>query len=133
MAQHQNEKEALKCTFGDCQELQTEDGEFCEKHYPIKGGGDYAEGYTKYCFCCGARAFGEGWEGGFCDDCWEKIIKEEVEAYFAINGETGAWGESMRDEVGVDSICEMVANQGIKTTEAVSDRVRELLNTVGKN
>jgi len=36
MAQTQNDKEALICTHGDCQELQTEDGEFCEKHYPLK-------------------------------------------------------------------------------------------------
>lgn len=34
MAQTQNEKEALLCTHGDCKELQTEDGEFCAKHYP---------------------------------------------------------------------------------------------------
>ena len=34
MASNQEPKEELKCTFADCQELQTEDGEFCAKHYP---------------------------------------------------------------------------------------------------
>ena len=34
MAQTQNEKEALKCVSGDCQELQTSDGEYCRKHDP---------------------------------------------------------------------------------------------------
>lgn len=33
MAQTQNEKEALKCVFEDCEELQTADGEYCERHY----------------------------------------------------------------------------------------------------
>lgn len=28
--------EPLKCTFGDCQELQCEDGEFCEEHIGCK-------------------------------------------------------------------------------------------------
>ena len=32
MTQKQNSKEALKCTYKDCQELQTGDGEFCEEH-----------------------------------------------------------------------------------------------------
>ena len=35
MSQTQDEKEALKCTYGDCQNLQDEEhGEFCEDHYP---------------------------------------------------------------------------------------------------
>jgi len=32
--------EPLVCTYGKCKRLQTEDGEFCEKHYPIHYG-DY--------------------------------------------------------------------------------------------
>ena len=36
MAQKQNEKDALLCTYGDCKELQTEDGEYCEKHFNRK-------------------------------------------------------------------------------------------------
>lgn len=36
MAQKQNEKEALICTKGNCKKLQTEDGEFCENHFPPK-------------------------------------------------------------------------------------------------
>lgn len=34
MTQIQNEDEALLCTHRNCTALQTEDGEFCEKHYP---------------------------------------------------------------------------------------------------
>lgn len=34
--QKQNEKEALVCTHGNCKELQTEDGEFCQNHFPRK-------------------------------------------------------------------------------------------------
>lgn len=37
-----------------------------------------------------------------------KIIDEEVDAYLAMNGETGMWGESMCDAIGVDAVCEMV-------------------------
>lgn len=33
MSQKQNEKDTLLCTFGNCQEPQTEDGEYCEEHY----------------------------------------------------------------------------------------------------
>ena len=36
MAQKQNNKKALVCTFGKCKELQTGEGEFCKKHFPIK-------------------------------------------------------------------------------------------------
>ena len=36
MAQKQNSKKALLCTHKNCRKLQTEDGEFCEKHYPKK-------------------------------------------------------------------------------------------------
>lgn len=38
----------------------------------------------------------------------KKAIEEEINAYFAINGETGAWGESMRDGIAVDIILEML-------------------------
>ncbi len=36
MAQKQNEKEALLCTFEECKELQGADGEFCETHNPSR-------------------------------------------------------------------------------------------------
>ena len=36
MAQHQNPKKALKCTYRNCQELQDAEGEFCPKHYNTK-------------------------------------------------------------------------------------------------
>ena len=32
--QSKNKHNPLLCTYKDCKELQTEDGEFCEKHYP---------------------------------------------------------------------------------------------------
>ena len=34
MAQKQNPREALKCVYKDCQELQDGDGEYCPDHYP---------------------------------------------------------------------------------------------------
>ena len=34
MTQTQNNNEALKCTYKDCENLQTADGEYCEEHYP---------------------------------------------------------------------------------------------------
>lgn len=34
MAQKQNSKEALRCTYKNCKTLQGEDGEFCEEHRP---------------------------------------------------------------------------------------------------
>ena len=34
MAQIQNEKEVLLCTYKECKRIQSEDGEFCELHYP---------------------------------------------------------------------------------------------------
>ena len=37
MAQKQNHKQALKCVFGSCKELQGADGEYCNKHQPKKG------------------------------------------------------------------------------------------------
>lgn len=33
MQKRQPKHEALKCTYKDCQRLQTMDGEFCPKHY----------------------------------------------------------------------------------------------------
>jgi len=33
MSQTQNEKDALLCVYGDCRELQPEDGEYCEEHF----------------------------------------------------------------------------------------------------
>jgi hypothetical protein len=34
MQKKQSKNEALKCTYRNCQNLQNENGEFCEKHYP---------------------------------------------------------------------------------------------------
>lgn len=34
MAQRQNKKKSLLCTYKNCKNLQTADGEFCKKHYP---------------------------------------------------------------------------------------------------
>lgn len=56
-------------------------------------------------------------------------ITEEVEAYLAMNGETGAWGESMRDGVGVAIICETLENGGMEITSEIEDRVRKELLT----
>ena len=36
MQRKQSKQEALKCTHENCQQLQTTDGEFCQKHYSNK-------------------------------------------------------------------------------------------------
>lgn len=36
MAQKQNPKKALLCTYRNCKNLQTGEGEFCSKHYSRK-------------------------------------------------------------------------------------------------
>lgn len=41
-------------------------------------------------------------------DDLESPILEEVEAYIATNGDTGAWGEDMNDGVAVDTIFEVI-------------------------
>jgi hypothetical protein len=41
MSQKQNEKDTLLCTHKACKKPQTEDGEYCEKHYPR----------AKVCYC----------------------------------------------------------------------------------
>ena len=58
----------------------------------------------------------------------EKAIQEEIDNYLAINGEIGAWGEPMRDEIGVDVICNAL-EEGfqIKTTNIIRNKVREML------
>lgn len=57
-----------------------------------------------------------------------EAIKEEVEAYIALNGETGGWGESMRDTIGVNAICEALEDgHGIEITETVREEVAKLL------
>jgi len=56
---------------------------------------------------------------------YSKQINEEVEAYFAINGETGAWGESMRDWIGVDIVCENLENGfNINITPEIREIIR---------
>jgi hypothetical protein len=55
MSQKQTKKhEPLKCTFGNCQKLQTGDGEFCEEH-GNKPTGEYIEPHKikKYPFLIG--------------------------------------------------------------------------------
>lgn len=50
MAQTQNEKDALLCVYGDCRELQPEDGEYCEEHYLLSIKECNCTGHTKeYC------------------------------------------------------------------------------------
>ena len=45
----QSKHESLKCTHEDCQELQGEDGEFCEDHFlGLKQLGDTMQYETKY-------------------------------------------------------------------------------------
>jgi len=48
MAQEQNEKEALKYTHGNCENLQTEDGEFCKEHYPSVDTSKIIPSFTSY-------------------------------------------------------------------------------------
>lgn len=38
----------------------------------------------------------------------EKIINEEIEAYFAINGNIGGWGEDMNDGIAIDIILDNI-------------------------
>jgi len=55
-------------------------------------------------------------------------IKEEVDAYLALNGETGGWGESMRDSIGVDIICEQLEEgHNIKEISEIRQQVEKLL------
>lgn len=59
---------------------------------------------------------------------FEQEIDEEVEAYFALNGETGAWGESMRDAIGVDVICDALEEgHGIEVTDDIRKIVEQKL------
>ena len=59
------------------------------------------------------------------------IIQEEVEAYFAVNGETGGWGESMRDSIGVDLICDNIqSGHSLKITDIIRAKVEKQLYTV---
>lgn len=54
-------------------------------------------------------------------------IEEEVEFYIATNGEIGAWGEPMRDETGVECICNLLEDNSYTITKEVKDRVRKAL------
>lgn len=57
-----------------------------------------------------------------------KAITEEVESYLALNGEVGGWGESMRDYIGVDTICEAIEEgHDIEVTPKVRKEVEKLL------
>lgn len=70
-----SDKEAMELDTGSIQCL-----ECCEDiPYPLKISGKFippagekTKKHTKYCTCCGVRTFGEGWENGLCDTCWEK-------------------------------------------------------------
>jgi hypothetical protein len=57
----------------------------------------------------------------------DRQIREEVDGYLAINGEKGAWGEPMRDQVGVDAICETLADGGVEITDEIRARVEKYL------
>jgi hypothetical protein len=55
-------------------------------------------------------------------------IQNEVENYIAVNGETGGWGEPMRDEIGVQILSENLADRkGIELTNETREEIRKAL------
>ena len=57
-----------------------------------------------------------------------RAIKGEVEAYIAMNGEQGAWGEPMRDCIGVDCVMEnLQSGHNIEESEEIRKEIENQL------